>query len=111
MRRVLLVEPLLHVHSLVHFRAALGSTGFENTHFTIATSVATDADKQRVVEFCQSHKHRVDLRLFELGLGPMETRWQCWQEFGRRARLVEKILRRESFDLVVYLMIDNILPF
>src|SRR5437879_3650625 len=108
MQRVLLVEPLLHVHSLVHFRAALGSTGFENTHFTIATSVATDADKQRVVDFCNAHTARVDLRLFELDRGPMETRWQCWREFGRRAHLVEKILRRESFDLVAYLMIDNV---
>ncbi len=110
LRRVLLVDPVFLNHSLLYYRAALASTGFEECQFTIATCATDSTDRQRVADLCQSDP-RVTLRLLEHDPGPLRTRWECWRGFGRSLRLVERLLRVESFDLVAYLLIDMVLPY
>jgi glycosyltransferase involved in cell wall biosynthesis len=42
---------------------------------------------------------------------PIHNRGQCWKQYGDAMKRVEQILARESFDLMVYLLADFVLPF
>lgn len=108
-RRVLVVDPLYHVHSILYYRAALGSVGFEDAQFTVITSVLSDEEAQRVEAFRQFHP-RLAVRM----LGhhePISGRVQCWRYFFHAMRQVEKTLAQEHFDYVIYMMADHMLPF
>lgn len=107
-RRVLIVEPVMHVHSVVHFRAALGSHGFEDAHFTIITTAANDRDRERLAEFSRTNP-RAEVRLLDVAIGPIRNRREAWRENGRVLHAVERVLRDERFDLIVYTLIDNVL--
>lgn len=108
-RRVLLADPLYHVHSILHYRAALGSVGFEDAQITVLTSVLSDEEAQRVKTFSQSHP-RLTVRLLEHHQ-PINGRVMCWRYFYHAMREVEKMLAQEHFDYVIYIMADHMLPF
>jgi glycosyltransferase involved in cell wall biosynthesis len=108
-RRVLLVDPLYHVHSIVHYRAALASPGFEDAEFTVLTSIGSDEEARRLEAFRQAQP-RLTVRLQEQH-EPIGSRLQCWTHYGQAMRRVEQILAHERFDLVIYLMADHLLPF
>lgn len=108
-RRVLLADPLYHVHSIIYYRAALGSTGFETAQITLLTSVLSEDEAQRVEALGEANP-RLTVRLLEKH-EPVGGRLQCWRYFFHAMRKVEEILAREHFDLVVYMMADHMLPF
>lgn len=106
---MLLADPLYHVHSILHYRAALGSTGFADAQFTVLTSVQSDEEAQRVETFRQAQP-RLTVRLLprhEIIGG----RRQSWRYFFQAMRQVEKMLAQEHFDYVIYMMADHLLPF
>lgn len=108
-RRVLLADPLYHVHSILYYRASLGSEGFEDAEFTVLTSLFSDEEEQRLEAFRQTQPRlTVRLRGRHEVIG---TRLQCWRYFFYALREVEEMLAREHFDLVVYIMADHLLPF
>src|SRR4051812_17083646 len=108
-RRVLLIDPLYHVHSILNYRAALVSEGFENAEFTVLTSVGSAEEAQRLEAFRQSQP-RLTVRLREHH-DPFYNRLQCWSHYRLAMRQVEEILAREQFDFIIYLMADHMLPF
>ncbi|EDY21971.1 glycosyl transferase group 1 [Chthoniobacter flavus Ellin428] len=107
-RRVLLVEPIYHVHSVGYYQAALDSTGFEDAEFTVVTSVVSDQEAQRLEAFAQSQP-RLHLRLLAKH-EPISRRVQCSRQYWRVMKQIEEILERESFDFLVYIMVDHTLP-
>ncbi len=107
-RKVLLADPVMVSHSLLYYEAALTSTGFEDTEFTIATVVIREEDRQRGLEFARAHP-RVKLIFPKAAVGPCYGRWQCWRGFARAMRAVEAILQAETYDLVAYLAMDLVL--
>jgi glycosyltransferase involved in cell wall biosynthesis len=109
MRRILLVEPIFHVHSLVQFRAALRSEGFEDAHFTLLVGGIAERDRERVSNF-ERDEERVELRELPGRAKPLLGRLECWKAWGKAVFATEEILRRESFDFFAYLMFDNALP-
>lgn len=108
-QRVLLVDPIFYVHSIVHYRSALDSTGYAAARFTIVTTVENQTEAKRLTEFCRSQP-RIDLRM-ETRRRPVMTRLHCWIHTARVMRDVEEILKRESYHLVTYLLVDFVLPF
>jgi len=92
--KVLLGDPVMVSHSLLYYDAALASTGFENTHFTIAAVAHHAADRERALAFAKKHPN-VSLQLLEVELGPCITRLQCWRAFGRSMRAIEQLLARD----------------
>src|SRR5262245_26230634 len=63
-RRVLVVDPIYHVHSVVHYRSALESFGFESTEFTVLTSVVSAQEAERVETF-QRSQPRLQIRFLK----------------------------------------------
>jgi glycosyltransferase involved in cell wall biosynthesis len=109
-RKVLLVEPVLFGHSLLYIRAALASSGFEQTQFTAVTLVPNDTERLRVLELARTEP-RLNVRILGVLDRPCLTRWDFWRAFARAMRGVERMLRAESFDLVTYLYLDLALVF
>jgi glycosyltransferase involved in cell wall biosynthesis len=109
MRRVLLVDPVFHVHSPVHYRAAVGSDGFEDAQFVIVTGGIGDRDRDRIGEFVRDHPW-VELRELGIRAQNLTGRWQSHRAYAESVEATEEILRRESFDFFTYLMFDNALP-
>jgi len=107
-RKVLVVDPIYHVHSVVHYRSALGSVGFESTEFTVLTSVVSAQEAERLEKFQQSQP-RVRIRLLKQH-PPISRRLQCLHQFWQTMRQVERILAQEQFDALIYLMADHMLP-
>ncbi|HSI15977.1 MAG TPA: glycosyltransferase [Chthoniobacter sp.] len=107
-RRVLLADPLYHVHSILHYRASLGSAGFEQTEFTVLTSVFSDEEERRLETFRQSQP-RLTVRLRERH-EVIASRTQCWRHYLQAMRQVEGMLAQQEFDLVIYIMADHVLP-
>lgn len=110
MRTVLLVDPIVGSHSLLYYKAALASTGFESTRFTLACLARDDADRVRLEQFAREEK-RFSLKVLGTMRGQCIARWECWREFGRVVSRVETLLRAGSYDEVVYLYLDLALPF
>jgi hypothetical protein len=110
LHKVLLVDPVMVSHSLLYYQAALASTDFEETLFTVLTAAETDEQRKRVTEFTRSQP-RMALRLLEINPFDSRPRWEKWRSFGRSMRATERILRTESFDLVAYLSMDPALMF
>jgi glycosyltransferase involved in cell wall biosynthesis len=109
-QKVLLADPVMVSHSLLYYEAALASAGFEETQFTVATTIVHQEDRQRALEFCRS-RPRLKLHALEVDPGPCITRWQCWRGFRRAMAATEQILRKEPFDLVAYVAMDVLLVF
>ncbi len=110
MRRVLLVEPHFHVHTLVHFKAALSSTGYEDAKFVIATGGVAVRDRDRLTQFARDNASRVELRELPVESKNFASALDAWRGYAHAVAEVEKILRRETFDFFAYLMLDNTLP-
>lgn len=109
-RRVLLVEPFLHVHSFVHYRSAVASEGFQQTQIVIATSSVNEKHKAQAHAFATANP-RVELRWLKTTVESINGRLHAWRVYRRAMREVEAMLRRETFDLVAYVMVDAALPF
>ena len=109
-RRILLVDPFLHVHSHTQFKAAAVSTGFEQAEIVIVTSTVNPAHREQVERFAQSHP-RVRLHWLETKVESITGRLHGWQMYRLAMREVEALLRTEPFDRVIYIMADLALPF
>jgi len=109
-RRVLLVEPFLHVHSFVHYRAAVASEGFEQAQITIATSSVNEKHRAQAEAFATANP-RVELHWLKTPVEAINGRVHAWRVYRQAMREVEVMLRRETFDLVAYVMVDAALPF
>lgn len=108
-RKILLADPLHHVHSLLHYRAALASAGYEDAEVTVFTTYLDERERERIEAFARTQPR---LRLVSGGFHPpIGSRWQCWRHYGHALREVERLLSRESYDAVIYLMADFVLPF
>src|SRR5579862_1384839 len=109
MRRILLIDPVFHVHSPTQYRAALASEGFEDAQFVILTGGIGERDRDRMSEFARGNP-RAEVR--ELGncTGNLTSRWQAHKAYSKAVHEAEEILRAEAFDFFAYLMLDNALP-
>ncbi len=108
--KVLLADPVFFGHSLLYYKAALASSGFENTRFTIASAVPSPELQERFRQFDRDHP-QASMRLLPVTPGPYVGRWNLWRSFWRAMRETESILRAESFDLVAILNLDLALVF
>lgn len=109
-RKVLLADPVLFGHSLLYYQAALASSGYQNTQFTVATQAPFDADRLRLLELAGTEP-RLNLRILGVLNRPCVRRGESWRAFAAGMRGIERILRTESFDLVAYLYLDYALVF
>jgi glycosyltransferase involved in cell wall biosynthesis len=109
-RRVLLVEPVFHVHALAYIEAALASVGFENARIVVATCITDPKHRERMAAFAAKHP-RLELRLLDGHYETLTNRLANWRAHRGAMKQVEAMLRREQFDLVIYMMMDCILPF
>lgn len=109
-RRVLLVEPVFHVHALVHIEAALASVGFEKAEIVVATCITDPKHRERMAVFAAKHS-RLELRLLDGNYETLTNRFANWRAHRSAMRQTEAMLRCEQFDMVVYMMMDCILPF
>jgi cytochrome b len=81
-RRVLLVEPFLHVHSFVHYRAAVASEGFEQAQIVIATSSVNEKHKAQAQAFATVNP-RVELRWLKTTVESINGRLHAWRVYRR----------------------------
>lgn len=109
-RKVLLADPVFFGHSLLYYRAALASTGFENARFTIAAAVHGPANRARFEQFGRDHP-QASMRLLDTDPGNLAGRWNMWRGFWGALREIENFLRAETFDLIAILNLDLALVF
>ena len=94
----------------MHYRAAVASEGFEQAQFVIATSSVNEKHKAQVQAFATANP-RVQVRWLKTTIETINGRLHAWRVYRRAMREVEEMLRRETFDLVAYVMVDAALPF
>jgi glycosyltransferase involved in cell wall biosynthesis len=109
-RTVLIVEPVFHVHTLHYCKAALASSGFENTKITLATGITVPEHRKRMEAFAAANP-RLAVRYLAATHESIENRMQSWRAAISGVAQAEAILREEQFDLIAYMMIDLVLPF
>ena len=109
-RRVLVVEPVFHVHSIVYWDACLRSIGFEDAQIVIACCISEQHQRDRALAWA-AHHPRAELRLLEGEHLTLSNRIANWAAHHQSMVQVEAMLRNESFELVVYMMVDCVFPF
>lgn len=109
-KRILLVEPFLHVHSFTHYRAAAVSEGFESAQIVVLTSTVNEAHRAQAEQFAREHG-RFEFRWLETRTAQIRGRLHGWQLYRRAMLEAEALLRAEAFDRVAYVMADLTLPF
>lgn len=92
------------------YSAAVASEGFEQAQIVIVTSSMNEKHRQQAEAFAAANP-RVELRWLKTTVETINGRMHAWRVYRRAMREVEAMLRRETFDLVAYVMVDAALPF
>jgi hypothetical protein len=108
-RKILLVEPIFHVHTISYWEAALVSAGFEDAEFTLVTFV-NDELRARAERWATG-RERVRLHTVTRDYESLPNRLACWRACRKVMLYVETLLAAERFERVGYLFFDHALPF
>ncbi len=104
------MDPFLHVHSFIQYKAAAVSVGFEQTEIVVATSTVIPGHREQAERFAQTCP-RVRFHWLETKVAVITGRLHGWRLYRQAMREVESLLRAERFDRVIYIMADMALPF